>query len=94
MVKKSPELLTPPHKLHLGYHWASIGPTMAICAAHLVDPAHPARFFGVPRHSGLDFFIFFIDVDTLRTLEIIGKPKENLGFSMVFMNSARLLQSR
>ena len=67
---------------------------MATCAVNLAYPAHPARFFGVPRHSGLDFFAFFIDFDTLRTLEIIGKPWENLGFSMVFMNSARLLQNR
>ena len=75
-------------------HWAPIGPTMATCAVNLAYPAHPARFFGVPRHSGLDFFTFFIDFDTLRTLEIIEKPWENLGFSMVFMNSARLLQNR
>ena len=63
----NPNAIGPPH-------WASIGPTMAICAAHLVDPAHPVRFFGVPRHSGLDFFTFCIDFDTLRTLEIIEKP--------------------
>ena len=33
----------------------------------------------------------FIDFDTLRTIEIIEKPKKNIGFSIVFMCSAKLL---
>ena len=74
--------------------WGPIGPTMATCAAHPTNSACPARFFGVPKHSGLHFFTFVIDFDTLRTLEIIEKPWENLGFSMVFMNSTNLLQNR
>ena len=74
--------------------WAPIGPTMATCAAHIANPARPARLFGVPQHSGLYFFTFVIDFDTLQTFEIIEKPQENLGFSTVFMNSANLLQNR
>ena len=41
--------------------------------ANLANPAHPGRFLGVPKHSGQDFFRFFIDFDAHRTTEIIEK---------------------
>ena len=58
------------------------------------NPANPGRFFGVPRLSGLDFSIFSIDFDTLQPPEMLEQPQENLGISMVFINSANLLQSQ
>ena len=62
--------------------------------ANPTNPANPGRFFGVSRHFGLDLFKFFPNVDTLRPPEMLEKPEENLGFSMVFTNNANLLQSQ
>ena len=53
-----------------------------------INPARPGQYRGIPKHSGFDFFWFFIDFAALRTLEIIEKPLENLGFCMVFVFSA------
>ena len=50
----------------------------------LINPARPGQYRGVPEHSGFDFFWFFIDFAALRTLEIIEKPLENLGFCVIF----------
>ena len=62
--------------------------------ANPTNPANPGRFFGVSRHFGLDLFKFFPNVDTLRPPEMLEKPQENLGISMVCTNSANLLQSQ
>ena len=67
---------------------------MATCATNLTNPARPARLFDVPKHSGLHFFTFVIDFDTLQTFDIIEKPLQNQGFSMIFMNSANLMQNQ
>ena len=40
------------------------------------------------------FFRFFVDFDAPRTIKIIEKPQENLGFSMVFIFSAKLLPNQ
>ena len=40
------------------------------------------------------FFRFFVDFDAPRTFNIIEKPQENLGFSMVFILSAKLLPNQ
>ena len=74
----------------MGAHWAHNG---RLCSPYN-QSCPPRPVFWCPQHSGLYFFTFVIDFDTLQTFEIIEKPQENLGFSMVFMNSANLLQNR
>ena len=77
------EPLAPP----LVLHWANIG---HLCSQSSQScPSQP-----VPKHSGYDFVLFFCDFDAFWIHEIMGKPQKNLGFSMVFINSAILVQNR
>ena len=64
---------------------------MTIYLANLADSDHLNKLFGVSNRSGLNFFSFFVDLNALRTSEIIEKPLENLGFPMVFICSTKLL---
>ena len=73
------------------HNWVPIEPTLATWATNPVNPGHPGRLLGVPKHSGLDFFRFAIDFDVLQTPEIIEKPLENLSFSMIFKFSVKSL---
>ena len=64
------------------------------------SPSCPSRpVFGRPKalgggDSGIDFFRFLVDFDTLRTPEIIEKQTENLGFCMIFIFSAKSLPNQ
>ncbi len=48
--------------------WQTPGPTLFSCptasyVAYPANPRHPGRFSDVPKHSGLDLFRFFINLD-------------------------------
>ena len=59
--------------------------------ANPANPRYPHRLFDVPERPGLHFFRFFIDFDSLRSPEINEKPRKNLGFSIIFIFSIKLL---
>ena len=74
--------------------WPLFSQPTATYVAAPANPANPGRFFGVAKLSGFYFSIFFIDFDAPRPPEMLEKPWENLGISMVCTNSANLLQSQ
>ena len=74
--------------------WSQFSPFPSHLPANPANPRYPDRFFDVPNYSKLFFFRFFIDFTAPQTPGINEKPRKNLGFSMVFMNSANSLQNR
>ena len=73
----------PPRIKPFGAPLATIGPTLAICAANPTNPTNLCSFSGVPKLSGLEFPRLFTNAESIRAPEIIEKPKENHGFLII-----------
>ena len=85
------EQIPPPQNLRV---WPLFPCPTATSLPVLINPARPGQYRGVPKHSGFDFFWFFIDFAALRTLEIIEKPLKNLGFCVIFAFLAKSLPNQ